>query len=348
MLHPFNSAVQFPESVAPTSPTISVAICTHNGAPYIAEQVRSICQQTRLPFELVLSDDASGDGCVDIARNAHAQCVAEAPSRQMPALKVLQNSAALGITRNFEQAVRVCCGDVIALCDQDDVWRSDKLACLSSEFERRPDLVLLHTDAQLVDDALVPLPQSLFEALGVSTSEFAQIHEGQAFDVYLRRNLVTGATTAFRRPLLDDALPFPTEWLHDEWLAIIAAATSEADLLNAQLIQYRQHGSNQVGAQRITLGAKIRKALASRGQDPERRRVKAQVLLTRLLALGDKLPADRVAKARSKLEHQRLRAALPANRVARWFPIAREIRTGRYQAFDYGLEGVLRDLLEAE
>src|SRR4030095_7340214 len=106
-------------------------------------------------------------------------------------------------------------------------------------FEARPELLLLHSDASLVDAELAPLGNTLFHALEVQRAELEAIAQGRAFDVFLRRNLVTGATTVFRRSLLDAALPFSDAWVHDEWLAAIAAATACVGGAPEPAIDYR-------------------------------------------------------------------------------------------------------------
>ena len=326
--------------------SISVALCTHNGARFIAEQVRSICLQSLPPTEIVLSDDASTDDGVEVARAALAACLRERPGLAI-GFRVIRNVPALRVTKNFEQAARACTGDLIALSDQDDVWHPDRLARMVAPFDQRPDLLLLHTDARLVDGALKDLGQSLFHALEVQPFELAWIHGGRAFDVFLRRNLVTGATTLFRRALLEQALDFPKEWLHDEWLGIVASAIGRVDVLEDALIDYRQHESNQIGARRDSFMGKVRKALASRGTTHQDRARKAELLLERLLSLGDQVAADTIQKLRDKLEHQRFRAALPASRLARCLPVLREAMTGRYEKFGRGTRGVVRDLFES-
>ncbi|SFN06906.1 glycosyltransferase family 2 protein [Variovorax sp. OV329] len=332
-------------SKPPSTPLLSVALCTYNGARYIAQQIRSICEQTLLPDEIVLSDDASRDDCVAIARQAHEAWASD--PHAVPRLRVLHNEKSLGITRNFEQAIEACEGEFIALCDQDDIWHPEKARRLMDAMHagRLPSLV--HTDARLVDSQGHPLGVTLFESLSVTRDELAGIHGGKGFDVLLRRNLVTGATAAFRRSLLDHALPFPPEWLHDEWLGVLAAATGGVEVLEWSSIDYRQHGANQVGARRLGLKSKIDKALAPRGDDAARRSARAQALVARLEVLGDKIAPGALESARKKLAHQRHRAALPRLRLARAFPIALELASGRYARYDYGIEGAIRDLLAA-
>lgn len=322
---------------------VSVALCTRNGARYLPEQVRSICAQTPLPREIVLSDDGSTDDTLAVVRDTLAQCgVADRIE-----LRVFSNLPPLGVTRNFEQAVRACRHELIALCDQDDVWHPGRLARMVAQFEARPELLLLHTDARLVDGDLKPLGSTLFHALEVQPAELSAIGQGEAFGVLLRRNLVTGATTVFRRSLLDTALPFAPEWVHDEWLAAVAAAIGRMDVLPEPTIDYRQHASNQIGARRLSLSEKVAKAFAERGDKHVARLRRAEALLQRLQQLGgDRVPARYLEAQRAKVAHQRFRAELPAARPLRLLPILLEAARGRYARFGRGGHAIAQDLLE--
>ncbi|WP_237288592.1 glycosyltransferase [Variovorax sp. PAMC 28711] len=320
---------------------VSVALCTRNGARYLAAQVASVCDQQPVPREIVLSDDGSTDNGMAIVREALAKRGADAPT-----LTVLQNAPPLGVTRNFEQAATACRSALIALCDQDDVWHAGRLARMVAQFEARPDLLLLHSDALLVDGDLKPLGSTLFTALEIKPEELAAIANGRAFEALQRRNLVTGATTVFRRSLLAAALPFPPEWVHDEWLAAIASATGRMDVLPEPLIDYRQHAANQIGARRPTFKQKLAKALAPRGTKHVERLRRAEVLLQRLQALGAEVPAKYVDAQRAKVAHQRFRTELPPSRAVRWLPVLIAAARGRYARFDRGWQSVMQDLLE--
>ena len=46
--------------------TISIALCTYNGEKYLTEQLQSLFDQTLRPNEIVISDDGSKDGTLDI------------------------------------------------------------------------------------------------------------------------------------------------------------------------------------------------------------------------------------------------------------------------------------------
>ena len=328
-------------------PRISVALCTHNGVPYIAEQLRSILHQSLPPSQLVVSDDASSDGTVALVREIIARFRAERPGSVLK-FTLLQNPVALGVVKNFERAVQECSGELIALCDQDDVWQPHRLETVARVFAQRPELTLLHSDAQLVDAGGKPLQHTLFEAIGFSAAERLAVHEGRAFDALLRRNLVTGATTVFRRELLDLALPFEPAWVHDEWLAIVASLTGRVDFLPDPLVDYRQHGANAIGASKPTLGQKV-----SRLQEP--RTVRNERLLQRAAALERRLDGfgalgagnDRARSlAAGKLRHERMRSALPAVRLFRVPRVLWAALLGDYSRFGRARYDVARDLLQ--
>src|SRR5690606_41217773 len=77
-------------------------------------------------------------------------CAAGARVRGV-AVERQRNPANLGYVRNFERALQRARGDLVFLCDQDDVWHPEKIARMAARFLAEPELGLLHTDARLVD-----------------------------------------------------------------------------------------------------------------------------------------------------------------------------------------------------
>lgn len=325
-------------------PDVSVALCTHNGARFVAEQVSSILEQSIPPREIVLSDDASTDGTVDLVRSTVDRFLSGNPQADVD-LVVLKNAVPLGVTANFEQAIAACGSELIALCDQDDVWRPDRLARAVTHFQERPALLLLHGDARLIDDGGSELRGSLFDALEITHGIRAAIHAGGGFDVLMRRNVVTGATVLMRRGLAERARPFPDSWVHDEWLAIVAAATGELDVTTDSLIEYRQHGSNQIGVRALSLAGKFRRMVEPGFERNRRLLERARSLAERFEDLEGVIPARREA-ARQNLEHEIVRSSLKPGRPSRIGTVLRELGTGRYRRFGRGVADAVRDLLQ--
>ncbi len=315
---------------------ISVALCTRDGAAYIGDQLRSILAQTVRPAEIVVSDDASSDDTVAQVERIMAEEGGDI------VLRVMRNDPPLGVTANFERAILACRSGFVALCDQDDIWTPTRLGDALTVLEARPGISLVHSDAALIDGSGGALGSTLFEALGVGEAEVAAIHAGRALELLLRRNIVTGATLLMRRELAETAAPFPPAWLHDEWLAIVAAARGGVDVVDAPLISYRQHGANQVGAVRLSLLGKLRR-MAQPGSERSARLLERA---TQLALRAPDLDPQLAAAAVDKLAHERMRSALPALRVARVAPVLRELRTGRYGRFGRGPADAVRDLVQ--
>lgn len=320
--------------------TVSVALATYNGASHISEQILSILAQTVPVFEIVLADDGSTDDTVAIVR----RCIAQA-GPAAPTLIVLPVDGNRGVVANFERAIAACSGEFIALCDQDDVWHPDRVAGGLAALTGRSSLLFDHGDADLVDADGAALGTSLFEALAVGDDDRAAISNGDAFSTYIRRNIATGATAMFRTRLVQLAAPFPRSWVHDEWLAIIAAAHEEIAVLDVQLIDYRQHGANQIGVKKATFTYRVQRMLQPRADRYTILAERAAVLVERLAALD---VGDEVRQlAEAKLRFEQVRSSYPRNRLARLPLVLREWRAGSYHRLSSQRSAdVLRDLLQ--
>lgn len=215
-------------------------MCTYNGAAYLPEQLASLSAQTRLPDELVVCDDSSTD-------NRTREMVTDLARRAPFPVRLFVNKQNLGSRQSFELAIRRCRGEIIFLCDQDDIWREDKLAVIERAFSSSPQTGLVFSDGEVVDENLV--------RLGSLSTNFhddgrTDIEEQNVFKALLRRNLVTGATLAFRSNLSRLVLPIPrhTIFQHDAWIALIVAAVARVTFISEPLIKYRQHPGQQIGA----------------------------------------------------------------------------------------------------
>jgi glycosyltransferase involved in cell wall biosynthesis len=327
-----------------TPATVSVAMGTHNGAAHIEEQIAGILGQTLTPHELVLSDDASTDGTVEIVERMFATHRATHPDRDIR-LRVLRNPVPLGVAGNFAQALAACVGDVIALSDQDDLWDPDRLERLVARLQGPPDVIAVHSDARLVDAQGHPLGSTLFGAIRLSGSERRAVDRGRAFEVLLRRNVATGATMALTRELRDAALPIPEGWIHDEWLAMVASIEGELRREDRALTGYRQHGGNEIGARRIGMSDRVDRLREPRSQRNRRLLVRAESLAERYPTTGD-VPSAVAAQIAGKLRYERARSALPAARVARIPAIVAATVRGEYHRYGRGLQDVLRDTVQ--
>src|SRR5690606_20702057 len=147
---------------------------------------------------------------------------------------------------------------------------------------------------------------------------------------------------------------FPPEWVHDEWLAIVAASVGGVSLVREPLIDYRQHGANAIGARKLGLREKAGRLAEPRAQRNARLLASAKVFADRVLepeeAVSDRRRAagggaglthpDGIAHAvqlaAGRLAHERMRSALPAGRLRRLPRVLGAAIAGRYHRYGRG------------
>lgn len=321
---------------------LSVAMCTYNGADFLSAQLASIAEQTRPPDELIICDDASTDATRTLIESF-------ARTSRFP-VSLFFSDENVGSVKNFERAIGLCTGDVIALSDQDDVWRKEKLEVIAAAFEANSKVGLVFSDAELVNEDLKPLGQRIWNAVGFDAHKQKLIRDGRSLDVLINGWTVTGATMAFRSEYVKLALPIPTNiaMIHDGWIALTIAAVADVIFIEQPLIQYRQHERQQIGAPK-------RSILPSEGgvQSALRRRNSAtdlhgilSVLEERLLAHQHSLDCRRaLAFAADYSLHLDVRANLPRKRLNRVPRILRELLTMRYHEYANGFKSAAKDLV---
>jgi len=324
---------------ASTSTTVSVAMCTYNGERFVRAQLESILTQSYPVAEVIIGDDGSSDRTVAIIRDIVAAGAAQ------DTVRIAFTDRVGGVVPNFERTLRACTGSLVALSDQDDVWHPDRILRAVGRFDERPSLDLLASDATIIDGDGESIGATLWGHLYVSADELGRIADGRGFEALIRRNVVTGATTMLRRELLEAALPLPDSWIHDEWLAILAAARGGFDVIPDQLIDYRVHGGNQIGVAEPTLRRRLAQVLAPRGDRLDRLAVRADRLVDTLDAMD--VAAGVMELARLKQRFERRRSLYPASRLRRLGPVAVNARKGSYRRLSsQGNLDVIRDLAQ--
>jgi glycosyltransferase involved in cell wall biosynthesis len=204
-------------------PSISVALATHNGGAFLGEQLSSLARQTRLPDELVLSDDGSLDDTLAMAK----VFAATAP---FPVV-ILENQQKKGYARNFIGAAQRCRGDLIFFADQDDVWRDDKIATIAAVAAASDELALFH-DLTVFSGGPEPnIP-----------SYYAHLH-GQGFPPAV---CFKGCSIALKRGFIErwGWPPEDSQISHDFWIALLSSAFGQRRNVDRVLVEHRIHGRN--------------------------------------------------------------------------------------------------------
>lgn len=218
---------------------ISVALATYNGARFLSEQLESLVRQTLPPAELVVGDDGSTDGTVEILE--------EFRQRAPFPVRIYRNDTNLGYARNFLTTAQRCNGDWIAFCDQDDVWLPNKLADAAEAIMRTPDCCMVLQNAWICDGALSSSNRKFPDRLRPG---LYSAREQYGFWVW------PGFLKTIPKEMIglfsDEALP--RSWFHkdgqithDKWTCIIANAIGGIVVLGESAALYRRHAAALTG-----------------------------------------------------------------------------------------------------
>jgi glycosyltransferase involved in cell wall biosynthesis len=321
-------------------------MCTYNGAEFLSSQLESIMAQSRQPDELVICDD----GSIDETRALLEEFAAKSP---FP-VSLHFNERNLGSVKNFEKAIGLCAGDVIALSDQDDVWRGDKLQLIEDSLTRSPAAGLVFSDAEVVDEDLKSLDRRMWEEVKFDAHKKNLVKLGRALEVLITGWTVTGATMAFQSRFVKLALPIPEgiAMIHDGWIALAVSSVADVVVIEEPLIKYRQHARQQIGAPARTQATETGGRVRAFETAFRRRNANADLYKT-LATLEERLSAQRSAyDCRNALSfiasysfHLNVRANLPQRRLKRVPRILRELLSLRYHEYANGFKSAAKDLV---
>ncbi|NOR55884.1 MAG: glycosyltransferase [Sulfurovum sp.] len=202
---------------------ISIAMCTYNGERFIEEQIDSILNQSYANFELIITDDGSSDNTIEIIKK-----YLEHDKR----IKLYQNENNLGFVKNFEKAISLCSGNYIALADQDDSWKQNKLEVFIEKIE---DNVLIYSDALLIDEYSIETGKELIRP-------DKNLVSGSNNRAFLLENCVSGNTLMFKRELLEHLIPIPSDIsFHDIWITFVASTYGSIIYTDESMTYYRRY-----------------------------------------------------------------------------------------------------------
>ena len=219
--------------------TISVALCTYNGEKYLAEQLDSILSQENPVDEIVVCDDGSTDNTQSILQDYQAR---------FPELfRIFINEKNLGYVANFEKALSLCTGDLIFLCDQDDIWHQDKVKFILHYFKENP---LIGVAAHNLDLIGTYDGNKTFWELKNFHSETKPSNQELLQHILSNGNIFPGMSLAIRKKTLHDYLPLQkidSILIHDYELIIKALRDEQFGLIPKNLGAYRQHDQQSIG-----------------------------------------------------------------------------------------------------
>lgn len=221
--------------------TISIALCTFNGKRFLAEQINSILGQTRKPDEIIVCDDCSSDGSLDLAEKllSSGSCI----------VKSYRNPRNVGYVKNFEQAISKSSCDITLMCDQDDIWLPHKIERIENIFSRNKSVGLVLHNFRKIDQYGADFIEERQEFYGENKLTSLDLEED-----FLKNSILSmmlpyprawyGCMMAFRTRYLPFILPIYPGKGHDDWILKLLAPITEVRFVSDPLILYRIHQSN--------------------------------------------------------------------------------------------------------
>lgn len=211
----------------------AVILPTYNGERFLEEQIQSILNQTHKNFVLHVFDDRSTDQTGDIVRE-----FAKNDNR----IHFYLNSRKKGIINNVSDALAKVNAEIYFLSDQDDIWLPEKMA-KQIRILQSDEVIMTFTNLLLVDENGNSLNTDFWSSQEINPWEANQL------EIISIKTMVTGCTMAFKKRLLGIALPIPEQaTMHDHWLSFFAAKSGRVVPILEELVLYRQHSNNVIGA----------------------------------------------------------------------------------------------------
>lgn len=215
---------------------ISVAITTFCGSAYIEEQLESIRNQLLPVDEVIICDDCSKDNTVQIIEDYIRKY-------QLEKWQLIKNDHNLGYAKNFYKAIDMCRGDIIFLCDQDDVWYPQKTKIMTDVMNEHKEIMALSSSYDLCD-----AKGQIISNPGVPNVPdrddgcLEEIH----FEDFMGSSLIRGCAMCFRKEILSGERLFDLSALlgHDWLINIYACLKGKCCILYKKLSMYRVHQNN--------------------------------------------------------------------------------------------------------
>ncbi len=207
---------------------VQVLMSTYQGERFLEEQIESLLSQSWKNLEILIRDDGSTDGTMEILER---YCMRYSNIQVFAGENV-------GVAKSFFELLEESDGDFVAFCDQDDVWLEHKVEAAVAMLAKEQGPALYCGGKRLVDSSLEPIGQQTGGNLR------------PGFGNAVVECICTGCTAVLNRQLADILKARLPEHaiLHDWWSYLAAAYVGKVIYDPEVYILYRQHEQNVVGA----------------------------------------------------------------------------------------------------
>ena len=293
-------------------------MATFNGEKFLRAQLDSLARQTRLPHELVVTDDGSSDRTVTI--------IAEFQKASPFPVRFSSNPSRLGYADNFLRAASQCSGELIAFSDQDDVWHPHKLARCSGEFVSSQVQLVAHATTEVDSDLnVLGYAPAVTRAFCIRRgAESRRLPWSVGCAVIVRREVIQELLRRWPPDHSEKAKRLGyTPLGHDNAAFFVANGMGEIRFIPDRLIQHRVHGANVTNsAPRIWDKLKYSAAVGRDAYQKQSRSMRTAAIALRRMS---------ATKGDAQVAHVLERTAASLMRVA----VAARVRARIYSEQDY-------------
>ncbi len=304
----------------------SVVLCTYNGEQYIEAQIISIINQTHKVDELVICDDISTDDTLRIVKTIMMK-------ESIP-YRIIVNSTRLGPSRNFLNGMKLATGDYVFTCDQDDIWKKDKVEIFDNVVNTTKSM-LYFSNGWVINENREKICE-LWAAAGFDYPQREPI-----LNTLIKQPKVTGAAMMVSRELIDLINDIPLNTLHDYWFSLVASSNDSITAINRHTFYYRQHSNNVVGIKKMNALGLIQMGVSNSKRQVDNRRTKEKQL-EELLQLCSSNNRRIIAEALT-FWHE-MNELNNLNYMKRIDVVLKNIKNKRYFQYSNGWLSAIRDI----
>ena len=219
---------------------VNILLSTYNGEQYLEEQVKSIQEQTYQEWELLIRDDGSSDGTVELIK--------QLATRDSRIHFINENHIEnVGVIKSFHALLKYSKADLYCFSDQDDFWLPEKISLQVTEAKKysQDKPLLIYTDLKVVDENLSVLHESMIR----TQSDHANTELVQE----MTENTVTGGVSLINHALAElwTGEEMNELLMHDWYLGLLASAFGNLVYIDQPTELYRQHADNVLGARTL-------------------------------------------------------------------------------------------------
>jgi alpha-1,3-rhamnosyltransferase len=217
--------ITFEDKFTDSLPLVSVIVPSFNHRHFVGETINSILLQTYSRIQLIVIDDGSTDGSVELIA-----ALAEQHSFEF----IAQTN--VGLIATLNRAKKLVRGKYVSLCASDDFYHLQKIERLVNFLESQPDYAMVHSKIILVDD---------------ESKEIKRIDErcssGHVFGPLLRGDFYVNGLSALVRADVYSQFEYLPFYIEDWYMWLRIAERYSLGYVGEYLAYYRRHGSNMSG-----------------------------------------------------------------------------------------------------